>query len=48
MTLAQSFAKNFGLYGERTGLFSVVCKDSATAGRVLSQLKLIIRPMYSR
>lgn len=39
MTLAQSFAKNFGLYGERVGAFSVVCASKATAGRVLSQLK---------
>jgi len=47
MTLAQSFAKNFGLYGERVGAFSVVCASKATAGRVLSQLKKVIRPMYS-
>jgi len=45
--LAQSFAKNFGLYGERAGTLSVVCKDKAEAATVLSQLKLIIRPMYS-
>lgn len=47
MLLAQSFAKNFGLYGERVGTLSAVCPDAETAGRVLSQLKLIIRPMYS-
>eukprot|EP00614_Pseudopedinella_elastica_P015152 CAMPEP_0172583742 /NCGR_PEP_ID=MMETSP1068-20121228/3303_1 /TAXON_ID=35684 /ORGANISM="Pseudopedinella elastica, Strain CCMP716" /LENGTH=321 /DNA_ID=CAMNT_0013377639 /DNA_START=303 /DNA_END=1265 /DNA_ORIENTATION=- len=47
MCLAQSFAKNFGLYGERVGTFSVVCGDSGQAAKVLSQLKLIIRPMYS-
>ena len=47
MCLAQSFAKNFGLYGERVGTFSVVCGDSDQAAKVLSQLKLIIRPMYS-
>lgn len=47
MLLAQSFAKNFGLYGERVGTLSVVCPDAETAGRVMSQLKLIIRPMYS-
>ena len=45
--LAQSFAKNFGLYGERVGTLSVVCADTEQAERVLSQLKLIIRPMYS-
>ena len=47
MLLAQSFAKNFGLYGERVGTLSVLCKDKDEAARVLSQLKLIIRPMYS-
>jgi len=47
MLLAQSFAKNFGLYGERVGTLSVVCADAEQAERVASQLKLIIRPMYS-
>merc|ERR1719504_409394 len=47
LLLAQSFAKNFGLYGERVGTLSVLCKDKDEASRVLSQLKLIIRPMYS-
>jgi len=45
--LAQSFAKNFGLYGERVGLLSLVCADADEAARVDSQLKLVIRPMYS-
>ena len=43
----EGFAKNFGLYGERVGTLSVLCKDKDEAARVLSQLKLIIRPMYS-
>ncbi|KAK3727544.1 hypothetical protein QZH41_018647, partial [Actinostola sp. cb2023] len=47
MVLAQSFAKNMGLYGERTGLFSVVCGSQEEANKVLSQVKIIIRPMYS-
>lgn len=47
LALAQSFAKNFGLYGERVGCLSVVCGDEEEASRVLSQLKIIIRPMYS-
>ena len=47
MLLSQSFAKNFGLYGERVGTLSVVCRDAAECARVTSQLKLIIRPMYS-
>lgn len=45
--LAQSFAKNMGLYGERAGAFTVVCSDSAEADRVMSQIKILIRPMYS-
>ncbi|KAG2484885.1 hypothetical protein HYH03_016367 [Edaphochlamys debaryana] len=47
LVLAQSFAKNMGLYGERAGALSVVCKCKDTAGRVESQLKMVIRPMYS-
>ena len=47
LLLAQSFAKNFGLYGERVGTLSVACADAEEAARVLSQLKLIVRPMYS-
>ena len=45
--LAQSFAKNFGLYGERVGTLSVVCSSSEEMERVSSQLKLLVRPMYS-
>jgi aspartate aminotransferase, mitochondrial len=45
--LAQSFAKNFGLYGERCGTLSVVCGDAQQKDLVMSQLKNIIRPMYS-
>jgi aspartate aminotransferase len=45
--LAQSFAKNFGLYGERCGTLSVVCASEDQKERVISQLRLVIRPMYS-
>lgn len=45
--LAQSFAKNMGLYGERAGAFTVICADKEEAARVASQIKIIIRPMYS-
>jgi aspartate aminotransferase len=45
--LAQSFAKNFGLYGERCGTLSVVCKDAEQKEVLMSQLRCIIRPMYS-
>mmetsp|Transcript_14233 Transcript_14233/g.27225 ORF Transcript_14233/g.27225 Transcript_14233/m.27225 type:complete len:251 (-) Transcript_14233:77-829(-) len=45
--LAQSFAKNFGLYGERCGTLSVVCGDAAQKVRIMSELRCLIRPMYS-
>jgi len=47
IALAQSFSKNFGLYGERCGTFSICCQNSEQKDAVMSQLKLIIRPMYS-
>ncbi|KDO34648.1 hypothetical protein SPRG_00710 [Saprolegnia parasitica CBS 223.65] len=47
IVLSQSYAKNFGLYGERVGALSVVCKDADEAARAESQLKILIRPMYS-
>ncbi|KAG7250739.1 hypothetical protein CRUP_035179 [Coryphaenoides rupestris] len=47
IVLSQSFAKNMGLYGERVGGFTVVCNDAEEAKRVESQLKILIRPIYS-
>ncbi|XP_061376083.1 aspartate aminotransferase 1 isoform X1 [Gastrolobium bilobum] len=47
LLVAQSYAKNMGLYGERVGALSIVCKSADVASRVESQLKLVIRPMYS-
>lgn len=47
VALAQSFAKNMGLYGERVGAFSLTTADAEEKARVDSQLKIIIRPMYS-
>uniref|UniRef100_H2ZVH7 Aspartate aminotransferase n=1 Tax=Latimeria chalumnae TaxID=7897 RepID=H2ZVH7_LATCH len=47
IVLSQSYAKNMGLYGERVGAFTVICSDSKEAKRVESQLKILIRPMYS-
>ncbi|CAM8955553.1 unnamed protein product [Rhodiola kirilowii] len=44
---AQSYAKNLGLYGERVGALSIICGSSDVARKVDSQLKLVIRPMYS-
>lgn len=44
--VANSFSKNFSLYGERVGGLSVVCADRATADTVLSQLKSEVRGNY--
>ncbi|GAA6140823.1 amino acid aminotransferase [Hydrogenophaga sp. 5NK40-0174] len=45
--VATSFSKSFSLYGERVGALSVLCADKEEAGRVLSQLKIVIRTNYS-
>jgi len=45
--LAQSFSKNLGLYGERVGCASVVCKTKTGREACDTQLRGIIRPMYS-
>lgn len=47
IALAQSYAKNMGLYGERAGAFSLITSSKEEADRTLSQLKILIRPMYS-
>ncbi|TKY66754.1 Aspartate aminotransferase [Spatholobus suberectus] len=45
--LAQSYAKNMGLYGQRAGCLSVLCEDEKQSVAVKTQLQLIARPMYS-
>ncbi len=45
--VSTSFSKSFSLYGERVGALSVLCADKEEAGRVLSQLKIVIRTNYS-
>ena len=47
IALVQSFSKNFGLYGQRIGALSIVADSPEEAQRVLSQLKVHIRPSYS-
>ncbi|XP_033105112.1 aspartate aminotransferase, mitochondrial-like [Anneissia japonica] len=47
LMLAQSFAKNMGLYGERAGAFTIVCETEEEMKRVESQVKITIRPIYS-
>jgi aspartate aminotransferase len=36
-----------GLYGERVGAFSVVCESAEEKKRVDSQIKILVRPLYS-
>jgi aromatic-amino-acid transaminase len=45
--VSTSFSKSFSLYGERVGALSVLCADKEEMGRVLSQLKIVIRTNYS-
>jgi aspartate/tyrosine/aromatic aminotransferase len=45
--VASSFSKNFGLYNERVGALTAVCKAAAAAEAVMSQLKTCIRTNYS-
>ncbi|KAG8842093.1 aspartate transaminase aat1, partial [Serendipita sp. 411] len=47
IALCQSFAKNMGLYGERVGAFSLTTESKDEKSRVESQIKIIVRPMYS-
>jgi len=43
LMLAQSFAKNMGLYGERVGALHVINRCPQVKGRVESQLKIAVR-----
>merc|ERR1712150_135560 len=36
-----------GLYGERVGAFTQVCGNPTETSAIMSQIKIIIRPMYS-
>ncbi len=47
LATVQSFSKNFGLYGQRVGALSIVTADENEAKKVLSQMKMTVRPMYS-
>lgn len=47
LLVSQSFAKNFGLYGERIGTFSTTCATKDEVKCVMSQLDIIIRNLYS-
>ena len=45
--VSSSFSKSFSLYGERVGALSIITASKEEAGRVLSQLKRVIRTNYS-
>jgi aromatic-amino-acid transaminase len=45
--LATSFSKSFSLYGERVGAFSVVTESDEESARVLSQVKRVVRTIWS-
>mmetsp|Transcript_25895 Transcript_25895/g.31426 ORF Transcript_25895/g.31426 Transcript_25895/m.31426 type:complete len:265 (-) Transcript_25895:238-1032(-) len=45
--ISQSFAKNFGLYGERVGTFNLTCGSAEEVKNVMSQMDIIIRNLYS-
>ena len=44
---AQSFAKNFGLYGERIGALHFICKDKKICEAITSQMSFLARVLYS-
>ncbi|KIQ02563.1 MULTISPECIES: amino acid aminotransferase [Pseudomonas] len=45
--ISSSFSKSFSLYGERVGALTIVTGDQEETGRVLSQVKRVIRTNYS-
>jgi aspartate/tyrosine/aromatic aminotransferase len=47
LLVASSFSKNFGLYNERVGAFTIVASDRSVADDSFSQIKSIIRANYS-
>ncbi|VDD92668.1 unnamed protein product [Enterobius vermicularis] len=47
MVVAQSFAKNFGLYNERIGNLAIIASDPAVLANVKSQMSLVIRSNWS-
>ncbi|HLX03770.1 MAG TPA: amino acid aminotransferase, partial [Trinickia sp.] len=47
LIVANSFSKNFSLYGERCGALSVACASADEAKRVLGQLASRVRANYS-
>jgi hypothetical protein len=47
VTAMLNIPQNMGLYGERVGAFSLTTESQDEKARVDSQLKILIRPLYS-
>lgn len=47
LLVASSYSKNFGLYNERVGAFTLVAATEEIAATALTQVKTIIRTLYS-
>ena len=47
LLVANSFSKSFSLYGERVGGLTAVAASADEAARILSQLKVCVRTLYS-
>lgn len=47
MLVAYSYAKNFGLYGERVGFLALIMTQPETTPKVASHVKALIRSNYS-
>ncbi|MCW9699991.1 MULTISPECIES: amino acid aminotransferase [unclassified Avibacterium] len=47
LLIASSYSKNFGLYNERVGAFTLVAETAEIATTALTQVKSIIRTLYS-
>ncbi len=47
LIVCSSYSKNFGLYNERVGAFTLVAADAAVADTAFSQVKATIRANYS-
>ena len=45
--VSQSFAANFGLYGDSVGAVHFVCRDIDEATHVESNAKIVARAIYS-
>ncbi|QQE11176.1 aspartate/tyrosine/aromatic aminotransferase [Planctomycetota bacterium] len=47
LLVCSSFSKNFGLYNERVGAFTIVAEDTEAVKKAQSQIKVLIRRIYS-